>query len=414
MKKYIAVLLVIVMSIAFVGCGNGNVEKTDESTETSGDNKGQEVGEIVVWIPGDDVEYSFYYNMFENYKKAVEVEGKTFNYVIEQQPWSDYFTKLPLEVNNGRGPDIFYVHTAYMDSLAPISRELDLSEDTLSQLNTTDLFVGENGKAKFIPTAFTSMILYGNEKIVGEVTQVPRSWEEVMAESAKYTDANKGIVGFDYSFHMIYDLIYQNGGRLTDENGVVFDEESLQQIVDWTNEGYMDYLTYGQGSPEDTIYQDSAAYIYGAGWMEFWAPEEAELYAFPVPGITTSNAELSYGISKNVSEEKFEVLNDFIRFMLTDEETVTEIVKGNSGATNNNTITIEYEPGTAGHAVQQSYESGNTKFITVPSGLEKIYKAMLESALTGIPVKDAVEEAKMNAESIDVSNLQMMEKEAFK
>jgi multiple sugar transport system substrate-binding protein len=343
----------------------------------------------------------------------MEAEGKTFNYVIEQQPWGDYFTKLPLEVNNGRGPDIFYVHTAYMDTLGPISKELNLSEETMSQLTTTDMYLGDNGKPIVVPTLFTSMIMYANKKIVGEMESIPSTWDEFFAESVKYNDPANGIIGYDYSFHMLYDLAYQAGERLTDENGAVFSEQALQQVVDWTDAGYMDYLTYGQNSPEDTLYQDSAAFIYGAGWMEFWAPEEAQLHAFPVPGITNAFAELTFGISKNVSDEKYEVLNDFVEFMLTDEETVTAIVKGNSGAANNTNVDIVYEEGTAGYAVQQAYNSGNAKVVIVPSSLEQVYRTMLESALTGVPVAEAVAEAKISAESIDVSELHQMEQAAF-
>ena len=407
--------------MVFVGCGNGKSEGTDTSTEGDTSSTQQkeptqesdEVDEIVVWIPGDDVEYSFYYNMFENYKIAMEAEGKTFNYVIEQQPWGDYFTKLPLEINNGRGPDIYYTHTAYMDTLGPISRELNLSDNTLDQLSTTDMYLGESGKPLVVPTVFTSMIMYANEKIVGEVEKAPTTWDELFAESSKYTDADKGIIGYDYSFHMLFDLAYQEGERLTDENGAVFSEKALQQVIDWTNEGYMDYLTYGQNSPEDSLYQDSAAFIYGAGWMEFWAPEDAQLYAFPVPGTTTAFAELTFGISKNVSEPKYEVLNNFVEFMLTDEATVSDIVKGNSGAPNNTMVDITYEEGTAGHAVLQAYNSGDAKVVIVPSSLEKVYRTMLEAALTGVSVEDAIEQAKMDAQSIDVSSLHKMEQAAF-
>lgn len=414
MKKSLLLLLIVALVFTVVGCKSTSSETSDDITKetpTETDEDTSETGDevITVWIPGDDVEYSFYYNMFENYKVAMEAEGKTFEYVIEQQPWGDYWTKLPLEVNNGRGPDIYYVHTAYMDSLLPLSKELTLSDETMSQLNETNLFVGENGKPVFVPTVYTSMIMFANEKIVGEVTKAPTTWEELFIESSKYNDPAKGVIGFDYSFHALWDLTYANGNLLTDENGPIFDADALQTIVDWTNKGYVDYLGYGQGSPEESIYQDSAAYIYGAGWMEFWAPEGAELYAFPVPGVTTSNTELSYGISKNVSDNKYAVLNDFVQFMLTDEQTVTDIVKGNSGASNNNRITINYEPGSAGYAVQQSYDSGLTNLVVVPSGLETVYKTMLESALIGDSVEQVIEDAQLSSEGVDVSNLHKME-----
>lgn len=402
MKKnnfIVSVLLILLIStISMPLFSQGNEETKEEEDQ------------ILVWIPGDDVEYSFYYNMFKNFKEAKEAKGETFNYVIEQQPWGDYFTKLPLEVNNGRGPDVYYLHSAYMDTLKPISRELSLSEETLSQLNLKDTYLGPNGKPVCIPTVFTSMIMFANKKIVGDNITAPTTWEELLNESKKYNDKENGVIGFDYSFHLLWDLTYQNGNMLTDENGPIFDPNALETIIDWTNKGYVDYLGFGQGSPEESIYQDSAAYIYGAGWMEFWAPEGAELYAFPVPGKkTTSNAEVSFGINKNVSDEKYELLNEFIEFILTDEKTVTDIVKGNSGASNNKTINIEYEKGTAGYAVQESYKNGYTNFITVPSGLETVYKAMLESVLIGDSVDQTVEDAMLSCEGLDVSNLQKME-----
>ncbi len=388
-----------------LGCGKSS--NSNDSTKEKSE-------QFVVWIPGDDVEYSFYYNMFENFKKFKEAQGETFDYVIEQQPWGDYFTKLPLEINNGRGPDMYYVHAAYSDSFLPLSQELDLSQDVLSQLKVTDLYVGPNGKPVFIPTVHTSMIMYANKKIVNDPASYPKSWDELFQKSVQYNNPDKGIIGYDYSFHMLFDLVYQKGGRLTDENGAIFDAEVLQQVVDWANAGFTDYLTYGQGSPEETLYQNSAAYIYGAGWMEFWAPEDAELFAFPVPGFTTSITELTYGISKNVSEEKYAVLNEFVEFMVTDKDTVIDIVKGNSGASNNKIITVEYELGTAGYAVQESYNTGNTLTVVVPRSLEKVYQTMLESALTGVPVEEAVQNAITAAENIDVTALRAMEDRALR
>ncbi len=49
----------------------------------------------------------------------------------------------------------------------------------------------------------------------------------------------------------------------------------------------------------------------------------------------------------------------------------------------------------------------------MPSSLEQVYRTMLESALTGVPVAEAVAEAKISAESIDVSELHQMEQAAF-
>ncbi|MEM9424480.1 MAG: extracellular solute-binding protein, partial [Spirochaetota bacterium] len=175
--------------------------------------------EFTVWIPGDRGEYGFYYDMFDNFKQYKEAKGESFNYTIEQQPWKDYWTKLPLEVNNGRGPDIFLSHMAYVDIVMPISRELEFSSDLLNQFYVTDLFTGPNGKPYFIPTLFVSKIMYANKDLYPDYQNYPQTWEELGQAASRLSNTEKGIIGFDYSYHIIWDLGYQNGFTLTDTNG---------------------------------------------------------------------------------------------------------------------------------------------------------------------------------------------------
>lgn len=405
MRKVLCIILACILMVSFVGCKSEN----DKVTE-SGDTISEDVGVITVWIPGDENEYAFYFNMFENYKKHVESNGGKFEYKIEQQPWGDYWTKLPLEINNGRGPDLFMPHMAYADVLLPISKELNFSSDLLNKFKVTDLYLGENGKPVFIPTLFVSKIMYANANIVSDMEKYPDRWKDFIELSKTYNDVENGVIGFDYSFHLLWDLGYQNGHMLTNENGVEFNATGLKQILEWTKNGAVDYLQFGKGSPEDSIYENSAAFIYGEPWMEFWAPETAKLRAFPVPGGMTHNySELSFGINKNVNDAKYEVLNNFIKFMLTDTKTITDIVKGNSGVPNNKEIEVTYEPFTAGDAVKKTFDSNQTNLSVPPSGLESVYRTMLESVLSGTPIDTAINEAKINADGLDVSRLQDME-----
>ena len=416
MKRVLVLLLAMIMIFALVGCNN-NAENqpTPEKTQpTEPSVTDQTEGEpILIWIPGDEKEYAYYFSMFENYKAKVEADGGTFNYTIEQQPWGDYWTKLPLEVNNGRGPDLFYTHMAYSDILVPLAKELDFDQATLDKFENYELYTNDSGKPVLIPTTFVCKIMYANADVVGEMPEYPTTWEDFTALAKQYTDKQKGVIGFDYSFHLLWDLGYQNGKTITDANGAVtFDgvAQSLETLKKWQDEGFTEYLQYGNGSPEDALYQGSAAFIYGEPWMEFWAPSDVKTIAFPVPGGKTHNfAELTFGINKNVSGEKYKTLNDFVKFMLTDEKTITDIVKGNSGYPNNKDIKVTYEPNTAGAAVLKTFEAGNTNLAVPPSGLENVYKTMLESVLTGTSVEDAIAEAKINVQSVDVAKLKAME-----
>lgn len=411
MKKVVSVICIMLLSMYFVGCSpKAEVESSGDTpaVENAGE-QAEDVGEISVWIPGDEAEYKFYFDMFENYKVSQESKGKVFNYKIEQQPWGDYWTKLPLEANNGRGPDLFMTHMAYSEVLLPISRELDFSQETLDKFTISDLYVGDTGKPVFIPTSFVCKIMYANGNIVNDF-DVPSTWDDFFKLSNQYNDQAKGIVGFDYFYPLLFDLGYQNGDMLTDAGEIVYNSHGLETIKEWTDKGYVDYLTFGNGSPEDSVYEDSAAFIYGEPWMAFWAPDTANLKAFPVPGGKThSYAELSFGINKNVADAKYDVLNDFIEFTLTDEKTITDIVKGNSAMPNNKEIEIQYEALTAGDAVFKSFESGSANLCVPPRGIETNYNTMLETVLTGGSIQDAMDEAKRNSEDINIDRLIDME-----
>ena len=168
----------------------------------------------------------------------------------------------------------------------------------------------------------------------------------------------------------------------------------------------------GKGSPEDSLYEGVAAFIYGEPWMEFWSSSEVKerIKAFPVPGGQTHNsAELSFGINKNASDAKYQLLNNFVQFMLTDIPTITAIVKGNSGAANNKEVQISYPAFSAGDAVQKTFEAENSHLSVPPRALEQVYSTMLENVLNGMQVEQAIEEAYINSDGIDISKLQYME-----
>ncbi len=401
----------VATSMVLSSCGGS------EEQAAGGTAAGDDV--LTVWIPGDEVEYGHYFEVFENYKKYQESQGKEFNYVIEQQPWSDYWTKLPLEVNNGRGPDMYLAHDSYMDVLLPISKELDLGDDILNNLSIKGLYTGENGKDKFVPTVLLTYVMYANTDIVGDTTEFPKTWAELEAAAKQYTNKEKGIVGFDFSFNTIEDLQYNDKVTFTKEDGSVeFYSKPYETINRWQAEGVTDYFNYGNGSPEKSNNEGTAAFVHSATWVEFWAEDavKARMKAFPVPRNSEDDyvkalGEPTFGISKNLSDEEYQVANDIIKFMLTDEATVTGIVKANSGIANNETITVEYEPFTAGDAVTKTFETGKTAFAVLPTGFEDVVRANVEGVLMGDDINKVFDNAYINMDGVKVDRLKTMEDE---
>ncbi len=384
------------------------------STEGSAQFGGQDT-KFTIWIPGDESEYQFYFDMFDNYKNFKEGNGETFNYTIEQQPWSDYWTKLPLEVSEGRGPDMFLAHDAYMDVLMPISKELDLDDDILNNLKIKGIYTGESGKDLFVPTVLVSYVIFANKELTGLSDTYPKTWSELESSAKEAMANNSGVIGLDFNFNIFSDLMYSDGVPYTKDGKPQFYTEQLAFVDKWQKDGVSDYFSYGNGSPEESFYQNVTAYIHGATWMEFWAPEEikGKMMAFPVPSdnndIVYALSEPTFGINKNVSDEKYQILNDLVKFMLTDEETNSGIVKGNSGIPNNNNINVSYEPFTAGDAVLKTFENKKAAFAVIPRNLEKIYKSNMEKVLSGESIDKVVEDAYKEAADVDASRLIQME-----
>ena len=407
-NKIVFILLGILLFL-FVGC-----EKKEYFKEGT---------PIKIWIPGDRNEYSFYYEMFDRYKEKMESEGKEFNFVIEQQPWGDYWTKLPLEVNKGRGPDLYLTHVAYIDVLSAISKELDLDEKMLEDtFNVWDLYLGKNGKPQFIPTVFVSKVMYVNKDLWEEKfgkgnRNYPKTWEELEEVSLKLK--KPGTIGFDFSYHILWDLGYQNGKLITTRDGKLNLSKIGLEIIDkWEKEGVTDYLGYGNGSSENSFLEGSSVMIYGEPWMEGWIKSSSDINfeAFPVPGKTSvrtnSSAEISFGINKNVEGKRYEELLDFIKFMITDEETMKCIAVVNAGVSNHKKLVKEmkYPKGSAGNIVTEEFLEKTSVISIPPSELEETYRNMIGNYLaSNTSIDYEIEQAYLLSERVKLKRLKKME-----
>jgi multiple sugar transport system substrate-binding protein len=378
---------------------------------------------VKIWIPGDRNEYSFYYEMFDRYKEKMESEGKSFDFVIEQQPWGDYWTKLPLEVNKGRGPDLYLAHVAYIDVLSAISKELDLDKKMLDKnFNIWDLYLGKNNKPQFIPTVFVSKVMYVNkdlwEKQFGKGNKnYPKTWKELEEISLKLK--KPGRIGFDFSYHIMWDLGYQNGELITTEDGKLnLSKIGLNIIDEWEKKGVSDYLSYGNGSSESSFLEEASVIIYGEPWMEGWMKSSSDINfeAFPVPGETSvrtnSSAEISFGINKNVEGKRYKELLDFIEFMITDKETMEKIARGSAGISNHKGLAIEmeYPEGSAGNVVKKEFLSYTSVVSIPPSELEETFRNMLGNYLaSNTTIEYEIKEAYLLSERVKLKRLKAME-----
>ncbi len=401
MKKLITAFLMIILVVS--GC-SGNTSTADGI-------------ELEFWIPGAEDEYGFYYDAANKYSEMTD--GVTITPV--QQPWGDYWTKLPLEVNNGRGPGIFITHTSYTDVLKPITAELNMSVEELNELGytNTDLYLGEGGNPQFIPTLYAPNIIYYNKTMWDNAgltnEDKPTTWDELADVSLKLKDEENKVIGFDYSFHILYDFVFQNGKQfIGDDGSPKFYADSLDMILEWQEKGVTDYMGYGAGSPEESFLQGAAAMVYGQPWMSNYFSNtmpDLEFGSFPVPSNTnqkikvTSQVELTPGVNKNLEGEQMDAAQDFIKWLLTDEETMISIAAGNNAASANSVYmkNQEYDNNSAGEAVIQTLTDESDIFLVVPTTLEDAYKILLESTIStnGTEIESDIEKAKASTANTD-------------
>lgn len=403
--KVVLILLIVLLLASMSVFGKGQEEKSDQ--------------QIVVWIPGDEVEYGFYFDALANYKEKMESEGKEFNYVIEQQPWSDYWTKLPLEVNNGRGPDLFLTHPGYDVNVRGICKELTLTQEEKDKFEITDLYLGPNGEPVYIPTTFVSKVMYVNRALAPNFNvDNCKTWNGFVEELKKLVPGSgnpdalaDGLIPYQYSYQMLYDLRYDAGKTFTDSNGnPTLDDTGFDFLKSLDDLKVTHYVV--RGSAEDELNNATAAVVYGEPWMEFWASPEVkgDLESFPVPGeYTTKGLELSFGINKNVSDEKYEILNDYVKYMLMDTDTITSIVKGSSGTPNLKSLEVQYTPGTAGFANVNTYHS---LLLLPPQPFEEVIQNLMADwqGLGGTQSReDTVKNANYVASQIDLELIKTQE-----
>ncbi|RCW55356.1 ABC transporter substrate-binding protein [Halanaerobium sp. ST460_2HS_T2] len=388
----------------------------------------EEAEEITVWIPGDEVEYSFFYKMFEEYEKVNE----NVDFKIEQQPWGDYWTKLPLELQSGRGPELFMTHTAYSDVLLPNSKELPFEVSELEEnFNNPGIFLGENGRPVFIPLVYYGAVMYYNVDHWQEAglteADIPATWDELEEVAQKLTvyDGDKVVrSGFDYStWYTLADLIYQQGQGLVDENGeTTIDSEAginvLERIKKWEDDLRISDFTLGNGSPEDSFLRYQSSIIYGHAWMANWfasTDEELNFKAFPIPVwsedapvITRADMELTFGISKNVNDKQYEVLVDFTEFVLNNDQIMLDIANGFSGVSSRKDLVGKGDDTSTINAINAQMD----KMIPMvfPREYETVIRQTMEEvAVMDLPIEDALSNAVQQLSLSDLTSVNYYE-----
>lgn len=275
MKKITAIILVLMLAVScFAGCGKEETNADGKVTLRIGLPSGGSITPI---------------ELIEEFKAA----NPDINIITDEAPWSDFRTKLDLQIGGKNEPDVYITDSGHATSIASKGVLMDLTEKIDEDLNKDDyissLFAlsDSDGKVWGVPHAVNSVALFYNEELFDkaglEYPNENSTWEDILQAAKKLTGPkNKDGVSDVYGLAMgatmtlgWYPIILATGGTPLDETrtksnfddpktiaGVKKFEEMVKMQISppsaWTSANGGKAATFYQGKIAMTLMQSSS------------------------------------------------------------------------------------------------------------------------------------------------------------
>lgn len=290
-KKLLTLALAGIMMLSLVACGSGST-KTD-GTEAS--DKGEVLGhalsydtslpvndgkDMVLTLWTDPEVEPFFSELAEKYHNI----HPNITIKVVSQPWSDYWTKLPLALKSGAGPDLYRAHTQHFVNTAQFSYELPEDVFPRDQL-LADFPNYETCKYDdtlyTIPLGFsTGAGIYYNKAMWAEAglteADIPTTWDQFEEVGKKLVkkDENGNVIqyGFsvDHAFEGFIDTMNYTSGLATFQEDMfhyALDNEitykNIERMLRWKDE----FMMYTDGDAEDQFGHEQTAMIGHWNWV---------------------------------------------------------------------------------------------------------------------------------------------------
>ncbi|MBP1045251.1 extracellular solute-binding protein [Enterococcus sp. BWM-S5] len=358
-KKFITALFSVLLVGGLAACSSSSKDEGASSgTKDTTEDKGMDVlGQTVQFDPnklvnkGEPIKIDYWtwnegdpaIEMAKEYEKIYpNVEIKIVN-----QPWEDYWTKLPLSLKGKDGPAIFNIHNSQHDILIPYLAPYDIPVDDLkADFTSVDPHVID-GKVYYTDSLINTGNIYYNKAMWKEAgltdADIPKTWDQFREVAKKLTKTEDGQItqaGFNYNFEnysAIYEgLNYQKGTLLFNEDGtkVNYDNETtienMQFLIDLYEKDKVGSKDFGKEAKQ-SFGNGQSAMVYMWGWylneLNTNYPDiDFGVFATPTPTEETPfaydryNGESTPGINKNQTDEQQAVAQDFLKYCLANDE----------------------------------------------------------------------------------------------
>lgn len=350
-KKLLAVLMAALTLSSVAGCG-----KTEGAEESAAVVLTETFGTTIQYDPsvpvnnGEDVSIEFWeWGSDELFQKLIDgytaihpnVKVKLVN-----NPWDDYWTKLPLALNGNKGPAIFNLHNSYHENLinylAPYNVPVEDLEADFTGVNAHVM----DGKVYYIDYGIMTGSVYYNKEMwtAAGLTEkdIPKTWEE-MREVAKKLTIKEGEnfvqagLNFNGDFHQNYllGLNYQQGQNLFAKDGKTPSinneamKKSMQMLVDFYEVDGVGSKDFGAKGADSFGQGQSAMVIQWGHFMNTMNTNfpDIDFGIFEIPSFDGDpyaynryNGESTFGINKNAPADQQEVAQDMIKYFLANDE----------------------------------------------------------------------------------------------
>lgn len=353
-KRLIATMMVACLAVTgLAGCGSN---KSDEAATTNVEVPTEPFGDTIKYDPtveineGKDITVELWeWGSDDLFQQAID--GYTAihpNVTIKlvNNPWEDYWTKLPLALDGENGPAIFNVHNSYHENLINYMAPLEIPlEDLQADFTGVDAHVID-GEVYYIDYGMMTGTVYYNKDMweAAGLTEedIPETWDEMIEVAQKLTIKDGDTIiqaglnfNDDFNANYLLGLNYQLGENLFQEDGKTPNVNSdamkqvMQMLVDM-------YDVYGVGSKD---FGEKGADSFGQGqsamviqWGHYYNTlnttwSDINFGVFEIPtfdgdpyAYNRYNGESTFGVNKNAPADQQAVAQDFIKYFLANDE----------------------------------------------------------------------------------------------
>lgn len=355
-RRILAILTLVMTAAGISGCSSGQqAGQTDRTgagvvvpTEPFGDtiqydpsvpvNNGREVS-IEFWEWGSD-------ELFRMIIDGYTAIHPNVNIKLVNNPWNDYWTKLPLALGGSHGPALFNIHNSYHENLINYMAPYEISIDDLeADFNSVSAHVTD-GSVYYIDYGIMTGSVYYNKDMWEAAglaeADIPKTWDEMREVAKKLTVREDGKLAqaglnINGTFHQNYllGLNYQLGQNLFEEDGktAAVNNDAMRQVMQML----VDFYEVDQVGSKD--FGTECADSFGQGqsamviqWGHFYNTmttnyPDIRFGVFEIPvfhdnpyAYNRYNGESTFGINKNAPADQQAVAQDIIRYFLANNE----------------------------------------------------------------------------------------------